>query len=62
MTCLVDFLNSIWFFYSITYKSKYSCTIMYTCEKSPPPHELFYLEIFKISYLSLFHVNIICKK
>jgi hypothetical protein len=22
-------------------KPKYSCTIMYECENSPPPHELF---------------------
>jgi hypothetical protein len=28
-------------FYIFSYKPKYSCTIMYECEKSPPPHQLF---------------------
>jgi len=27
-------------FYVYGYKPKYSCTIMYECEYSPPPHEL----------------------
>jgi hypothetical protein len=45
-----------------TCKPKYSCTIMYTCEKSPPLHELSYLGLFKFSYLNLFHINVICRK
>ncbi len=27
-------------FYVSNYKPKYSCTIMYECENSPPPYEL----------------------
>ncbi len=30
-------------------KQKYSCTIMYTCEKSPPTHELSYVGLFNSS-------------
>jgi hypothetical protein len=43
-------------------KLKYSYTIMYDCEKSPLTHELSYIGLFNFSHLSLFHVNIICKK
>jgi hypothetical protein len=41
---------------------KYSYTIMYDCEKSPLTHEFFYIGLFDFSHLSLFHVNVICKK
>jgi hypothetical protein len=43
-------------------KLKYSYTIMYECEKSPLTHELFYIGLFNFSRLSLFHVNVMCKK
>ncbi len=43
-------------------KPKYSCTIMYACEKSLPPHELSYIGLFKFFHQNLFHVNAICKK
>jgi hypothetical protein len=53
-------------FYGIFYvygiKPKYSYTIMYECEKSPLTHELFYIGLFHFFHLSLFHVNVICKK
>jgi hypothetical protein len=40
-----------------------SCTIMYACEKSPPPHELSYIgRLFNFSLKNLFHVNVICRK
>ncbi len=43
-------------------KLKYSYTIVYDCEKTPLIHELSYIGIFKRIHLSLFHVNVICKK
>jgi len=43
-------------------KPKYSCTIMYECEKSSLTHELSYIGILKKNCLNLFHVNVICKK
>jgi hypothetical protein len=49
-------------FYIPGIKLKYSCTIMYDCEKSPLTHELSYIELFNFFHLSLSHVNIICKK
>jgi hypothetical protein len=49
-------------FYIYGIKLKYSYTIMYDCEKSPSTHELFYIESFNFSHLSLFHINVICKK
>jgi len=49
-------------FYISSIKLKYSYTIMYECEKSPLTHELSYIELFNFSHLSLFHVNVICKK
>jgi hypothetical protein len=44
------------------YKPKYSCTIMYECENSPPPHELSQIRLFNFFHLNLFQVNVICKK
>jgi len=49
-------------FYIFGIKQKYSYTIMYECEKSPLTHELSYIKLFNFSHLSLFHVNVICKK
>jgi hypothetical protein len=43
-------------------KPKYSYTIMYECEKSTLTHQLFYIGLFNLSQLSLFHINGICKK
>ncbi len=43
-------------------KQKYSYTIMYDYEKSPLTHELFYIGLFNFCHISLFHVNVICKK
>jgi len=43
-------------------KLKYSYTIMYECEKSPLTHELSYIGLFNFYHLSLFRVNLICKK
>ncbi len=43
-------------------KLKYSYTIMYECEQSPLTHELSYIGLFNFSHLSLFHVNVMCKK
>jgi hypothetical protein len=43
-------------------KLKYSYTIMHACEKSPLAHESSYIGLFKFSHLSVFHVNVICKK
>jgi hypothetical protein len=43
-------------------KLKYSYTIMHDYEKSQLTHELSYVGPFNFSHLSLFHVNIICKK
>jgi hypothetical protein len=39
-----------------------SYAIMYDCEKSPLTRELSYIGLFNFSHLSLFHVNVICKK
>jgi hypothetical protein len=50
----------IFFIFSI--KLKYSYTIIYEYEKSSLTHELFYIRLFNFSHLSLFHVNVICKK
>jgi hypothetical protein len=49
-------------FYIFGIKLKYSYTIMYDYEKSPFTHELSYIKLFNFSHLSLFHVNVICKK
>jgi hypothetical protein len=49
-------------FYISSIKQKYSYTIMYEREKSPLTHELSYIGLFNFSHLSLFHVNVICKK
>jgi hypothetical protein len=49
-------------FYIFGIKPKYSYTIMYKCEKSSLTHELSYIGIFNFSHLSLFHINVICKK
>jgi len=35
---------------------------MYDYEKSPLTRELSYIGLFKFSHISLFHVNVICKK
>ncbi len=35
---------------------------MYECENSPLTHELSYIGLFNFSHLSLFHVNVICRK
>jgi hypothetical protein len=35
---------------------------MYDCEKSPLTHELSYIGLFNFSHLSLFDVNVFCKK
>jgi hypothetical protein len=35
---------------------------MYDHEKSPLTHEFFYIGLFDFSHLSLFHINVICKK
>jgi len=35
---------------------------MYEFEKSPLTHELSYIGLFNFSHLSLFHVNVMCKK
>jgi hypothetical protein len=35
---------------------------MYECEKSPLTHELSYIGLFNFSHLSLFYVNVMCKK
>jgi hypothetical protein len=44
------------------FKLKYSYTIMYECEKSLLTHELSCMGLFKKIHLSLFHVNVMCKK
>jgi hypothetical protein len=49
-------------FYISSIELKYSYTIMYDCEKSPLTHESSYIRLFNFSHLSLFHVNVICKK
>jgi hypothetical protein len=49
-------------FYIFDNKPEYSYTIMYECEKSPITHELSYIGVFNFLHLSLFHVNVICKK
>ncbi len=43
-------------------KLKYSYTIMYECEKKLLTHALSYIGLFNFFHLSLFHVNVICKK
>jgi hypothetical protein len=59
LTLILEFSG---FFYVSSFKQKYSYTIMYECENSPLTHELSYIGLFKFSHLSLFHVNVICKK
>jgi hypothetical protein len=49
-------------FYIFDIKPKYLYTIIYEYEKSPLTHELSYIGLFNFFHLSLFHVNIICKK
>jgi hypothetical protein len=34
---------------------------MYACEKSPTPHELYYLGLFNFVHSNLFDVNVILK-
>jgi hypothetical protein len=55
-------LGFVRIFYIFGIKLKYSYTTMYDCEKSPWTHELSYIGLFNFSHLSLFHVNVICKK
>jgi hypothetical protein len=43
-------------------KLKSSHTIMYDWGNSPLTHELSYIGLFNFSHLSLFDVNVICKK
>ncbi len=50
----------IFFIFGI--KLQYSYTIMYDYENSLLTHELSYIGLFNFSHLSLFHVNVICKK
>jgi len=65
-TCLVSHWNLFWDFFGIFYifgiKQKYSYKIMYECEKSLLTSELSYIGPLNFLHLSLFHVNIICKK
>jgi hypothetical protein len=35
---------------------------MYECEKYSLTHELSYIGLFNFFHLSLFHVNVMCKK
>jgi hypothetical protein len=49
-------------FYISGIKQKYSYIIMYDCEKSRLTQELSYIGLFNFSHLSLFHINVICKK
>jgi hypothetical protein len=49
-------------FFISSIKPKYSYTIMHECEKSPLTHELSYVGLLNFSHLSLFCVNVICKK
>jgi len=44
-----------------TCKQKYWCTIMYACEKSLAPHELFYLMLLNCVHSFFFHVIVIFK-
>jgi hypothetical protein len=46
-------------FYNFTCESKCSCTIMYACEKSPPPHKLSYIGLFIFFHLNLSHIKIL---
>jgi hypothetical protein len=55
-------LEILGIFYISSIKPKYSYTIMYECEKSPLTHEVSYIGLFNFYHLSLFHVNVICKK
>jgi hypothetical protein len=50
------------YFYIFGYKPQYLYTIMYKCENSPLPHELFKIGLFIFSNLNLFKINVICKK
>jgi hypothetical protein len=56
---ILGFFGNFYIFYI---KLEYSYTIMYDCEKSPITHELSYIGLFNVSHLSLFYVNVICKK
>jgi hypothetical protein len=49
-------------FYIFGIIPKYSYTIMSEWEKSPLTHELSYIGLFKFSHLSLFRVNVVCKR
>jgi len=49
-------------FYVFGIKSKYLYTIMYEYENLTLTHGLSYIGPFNFSHLSLFHVNVICKK
>jgi hypothetical protein len=61
--CPLKFILGVFgIFYISNIKLKYSYTIMYDCEKSPLTHELSYIGLFNFYHLSLFHVNVICKK
>jgi hypothetical protein len=55
-------LNFLGIFCIFGIKVKYSYTIMYDYEKSPLTHELSYIGLFNFSHLSLFYVNVTCKK
>jgi len=50
-------LKLTWDFFISSIKPKYSYTIMFECENSPLTHGL-----FNFFHLSLFNVNVICKK
>jgi hypothetical protein len=45
-----------------SHKPQHSYTIMYECENSSLPHELFKIGLFIFFSLNLFKVNVICKK
>jgi len=55
-------LGFFWIFLCFSIKPKYAYITMYECEKSPLTHELSYIGLFNFSHLSLFHVNVSCKK
>jgi hypothetical protein len=61
--CTLKFiLNFFGIFFIFSIKLKHSYTNMQDFEKSPLIHELSYIGLFNFPHLSLFHVNVTCKK
>jgi hypothetical protein len=54
-------MNLLKHFLIFEFEPKFICTLMYTCEKSSSPNELFYFGLFLKNHLNFSCVNVICR-